>query len=339
MSKNQWLPVLSKLILMAFFSIANIATAIDIQPRIIGGKDAVIDDFPWQVALVLSSSNLYGTQSCGGSILHKRWIVTAAHCFDITDTNPVPPQFVVIGLSNLTDTSADTHQIIAIKSTIKHPEYNKTTLDNDIALVQLSADIDFSVCEAANNCATIEVATPETEANLIPLGTPVWISGWGNISKKSTIYPTQLQSAQVNMVDCLDVDGNYTSSDVTDNMICAQTLGFDTCVGDSGGPLAADSNDGTGSVLAGITSWGPLECDTAGEPGVYTRIANYSCWLNETSDGELNIPVTSCASGSDTSSNMPTQKGGSSGSIAWLSLVFLALFLRLTRQTTLRQSL
>ena len=43
--------------------------------RIIGGKEAREENWPWQV-LVLTASN-----SCGGTLLNNKWVMTAAHCF------------------------------------------------------------------------------------------------------------------------------------------------------------------------------------------------------------------------------------------------------------------
>lgn len=47
------------------------------EGRIVGGSDAIIDDFPYQVSLQYT-----GKHYCGGSILSKTIILTAAHCTD-----------------------------------------------------------------------------------------------------------------------------------------------------------------------------------------------------------------------------------------------------------------
>ncbi len=44
-------------------------------PRIIGGVEATLGRWPWQVSLYYSNRH-----TCGGSIITSQWVVTAAHC-------------------------------------------------------------------------------------------------------------------------------------------------------------------------------------------------------------------------------------------------------------------
>lgn len=44
---------------------------------IVGGNAALPHEFPWQVSIQAGTSHF-----CGGSILNRRWIVTAGHCLD-----------------------------------------------------------------------------------------------------------------------------------------------------------------------------------------------------------------------------------------------------------------
>ena len=290
------------------------ARAVDIQPRIIGGVSSAITEYPWQAALVSNNSDLFNNQTCGASIVHERWLITAAHCMDRPALEDVP-KFVVIGLADLTDNSDPESQVIEIKEHYIHADFNPGTLDNDIALIELIDAIDLAACQAHNNCGLIDIIDGNAEGTVIPEGTAVWISGWGNTQRTGeAVYSQVLQSAQINTVDCLR--GSYTSASITANMICAESSGKDTCAGDSGGPMVALNNLGTGHVLVGLTSWGPGVCATPNEPGVYTRLANYGEWIKATTLGVLNVP--SCETcGNDSTNNDSgnnNANGGGAGS-------------------------
>lgn len=57
--------------------------------------------------------------------------------------------------------------------------------------------------------------------------------------------------------------------------------GFDTCKGDSGGPLmTTDSSNGTPYwYMVGVVSFGASPCGLEGYPGVYTRVSAYMDWI------------------------------------------------------------
>lgn len=64
---------------------SNISGTVHRNGRVIGGRDAFIEEFPWQVSLQRFRIALplpipdWG-HTCGGAILNEYWILTAAHC-------------------------------------------------------------------------------------------------------------------------------------------------------------------------------------------------------------------------------------------------------------------
>lgn len=64
---------------------------------------------------------------------------------------------------------------------------------------------------------------------------------------------------------------------------------LDTCQGDSGGPLLMFTSTNVWQQV-GITSNGD-GCAQPEKPGVYTRVAAYQTWINETMN-EANVPQT-----------------------------------------------
>ncbi|KAL5283337.1 hypothetical protein ACFFRR_005926 [Megaselia abdita] len=79
---------------------------------------------------------------CGGSLISKIFVITAAHC---TEFKGDEPNFVILGDVDLTRTESDmSDQRFQIKRIINHPEYNKSSYYFDIALLELNRVIEFT---------------------------------------------------------------------------------------------------------------------------------------------------------------------------------------------------
>jgi len=281
-----------------------------LAPSIIGGTNAVISDAPWQVGLVyLNASSDYQGQFCGGSLVSSWEIVTAAHCIDSSgDVLTTADIGVMIGRATLSTTA---RTALPLASITVHPGWDKTTNENDIAVLRLAAPV--ALIPGLQEAITLPASSPAD-------GTSALITGWGNTSTSGTSYPTQLKRALVTTVSDSSCDTAYGGINA-EVMLCATGSGFttDTCQGDSGGPLAVES----GGVwqLAGVTSFG-IGCAEAPYPGVYAEVSAFTTWL----DAQLTAgpQVVRIAGASRYSTAIAISKAGFPDPVTSVPVVFVA---------------
>merc|ERR1712198_306237 len=99
---------------------------------IVGGSNAQRGSLPWQVSI-----QTWG-HFCGGTIIGKRWILTAAHCF----TDGSRGVRIVAGEHNLRY-SEGSEQKIYVQKHFTYPQYGPRSQKNDITLLKLSQDLRF----------------------------------------------------------------------------------------------------------------------------------------------------------------------------------------------------
>jgi secreted trypsin-like serine protease len=153
---------------------------------------------------------------------------------------------------------------------INHPNYDTSTSDNDIALIQLSSSVDFT--------DYIKPVCLATDGSVFSAGTISWVTGWGAIRSGVALpSPQRLQEVDVPVVSNEQCKNSYST--LTDNMICAGLTqgGKDSCQGDSGGPMV--SKQDSRWIQAGVVSFGQ-GCAEPDFPGVYARVSQYQTWIN-----------------------------------------------------------
>ncbi|XP_030638955.1 ST14 transmembrane serine protease matriptase b [Chanos chanos] len=245
----------------------NCATRERKASRIVGGEDSSEREWPWQVSLHIKGQG----HVCGASVISDRWLVTAAHC--VQDTNTIkysqPNQWnAILGLHNQVKFNNWT-VTRKVKRIISHPDYNTLTYDNDIALMELDQPVTL-------DASIFPICLPSA-SHTFPAGKEVWITGWGN-TREQGFLATVLQKAEVRIINDT-VCNQLMNGEITSHMMCAGVLkgGVDACQGDSGGPMSSVETSGR-VFLAGVVSWGD-GCGRRNKPGVYTRVSLYRSWI------------------------------------------------------------
>lgn len=257
------------------------------EVSIIGGQDAT-KPYPFFVNLAETLSDGRAEAICAGTHIAPGFIVTAAHCVDgFEEWSEMGLSFeesvkVVFNLTNSDDLGSNDKGLIRAKviATLVHPRYFLEDLHSpDIALIQY----DLSPFANAVLPEIAKLPTSEKAADSVPSATVI---GFGMTDVSKDLWATHLQEAVVKEVDpevCSQID-NPIYEGLPDSFVCYGDFEHgkvDACFGDSGGPLFYYNETGD-AVVIGITSFGPEnDCGVAGEPGVYTSIAYFNDWIEE----------------------------------------------------------
>ena len=257
------------LLFITFFSTVFLTSKVFAQADIVGGEDADIQDYPYQVAL--GSSSGWGFYAyCGASIINEYWILTAAHCVAGESASNTS---VRVGSDNDYAQGGEVYDAAQI---ISHENYGSGN-NWDIALIELEDPISF------NNTTQPVLLVCEQQVNLgvQDPGQMSWVTGWGNT--EGTTNSSQLQVVGVPIT----TESNYWGG-VEDDEIMAgyPDGGYDSCQGDSGGPMVVLAADGETYLQVGIVSWGS-GCADPGYPGVYSRVSYFIDWICDKTNGAV----------------------------------------------------
>jgi len=194
---------------------------------------------------------------CGGVLISKKIVVTAAHCVSHVLTILAPPIF--IGIGNIPH-----ERFMDVEYVVSHPKYNHTAdaeilNGNDIALLVLRGN---------TNSKTVIIDDGSYWSDERTMATPTYVIGFGSdylFGPQSNI----LRFAPVFAYDKRQCEDTFPYR-LANTSGCAGMVPYDACTGDSGSALVMGVNNSF--VLIGIVSWG-LDCGLL--PGVYTRIASF----------------------------------------------------------------
>jgi secreted trypsin-like serine protease len=258
----------------------------ELSYRIVGGVVAKEKAWPWQVALFKRGGGGKFYFHCGGSLIDRSWVLTAAHCISSTDPN----DYVMYEGTNMIAGSGDPpgHRL-AVRRIVRHEGYNPTTSENDIALIELS-----------NEATSQAVELSSSESNVLERpGTSATVTGWGTLRatiQNGTVdllthenirpgdpkyFTTRLMEVEIPLVDEDTCRKTFihTNAVIDHRFLCAGLVegGKDSCQGDSGGPLVAKAANGQ-FIQIGVVSNG-IGCALKEGYGAYSRVSAFKDWI------------------------------------------------------------
>lgn len=250
--------------------------------RIVGGRKTEPGEFPFQVRLNIRSRR--GSGICGGVILDRHHILTAAHCMTACASQHLTTATIENGgvhatIGDHSIKSNDGEIELDVEQIVPHEKYDACNFyanDHDIAMIKTSSPIEYRFTTDGYGSIN-RPCMPKDPELAYREGESVIVSGWGVTRENSGSLSNILRYVQVPVVNTTRCQETYGSR-VTKDHVCAgyQSGGKDSCQGDSGGPLVRVVDNRY--ELVGIVSFG-YGCGQPGAPGVYTRVASYIDWI------------------------------------------------------------
>jgi secreted trypsin-like serine protease len=229
----------------------------NVDKFVVGGSNANIANYPWQISLRVNNGH-----SCGASLISGVKGVTAAHC----GGGALGTYSTLTGTTDRTVTNCGTCALRSLTSFVRHGSFvnnGNQGYPNDIATLRFA-----NVPTNANtNYVTMAAANAGNYA-----GNSCIITGWGRTSSTSAL-PTTLQQGTMTVLTNAACASSWSSAQINNGHICVSANSVSACSGDSGGPLVCSN------TLVGATSWGQAQCNPS-FPSVYSRISFFRTWID-----------------------------------------------------------
>ncbi|XP_022832030.1 uncharacterized protein LOC111360359 isoform X1 [Spodoptera litura] len=238
--------------------------------------------WPWQVALYQQQTSVDFRYICGGTLVSKHHVITAAHCVTKKFSTRVVNQntlTVYLGKHNLRN-SVEGVQVKFVSRIFVHPEYNSTVFSSDLAILELRDEVTYS--------ERVQPACiwPETEKDLkYVVGERGSVVGWGYESTgKAREELTLLEMPVVDQQTCVNSYEQFFGLFTSDKTYCAgyRDVGS-ACNGDSGGGMFFEK-DGSwylrGVVSLSVAKKGVYRCDPT-HYVIFTDVAKFLPWVEE----------------------------------------------------------
>jgi trypsin len=205
-----------------------------------------------------------GDLGCGGVLVARDVVLSAAHCQNVI------ADYVIVGntLKDKVTSGAQKRSIVGEK--VVHPGFDYFSFEHDVMLFKIQPVTKSRLRPIPLN---LKANVPYNNQVLTTMGFGATSEGGSN---SNVLRKVNVQA--VPYAECRPLVSSFVLHRPT--MFCAgiDGGGYDSCNGDSGGPII----DPVNNVLVGVVSWGD-GCARPRDPGVYARISGPQLsWIRST---------------------------------------------------------
>ncbi|KAK0420064.1 hypothetical protein QR680_014495 [Steinernema hermaphroditum] len=244
---------------------------------IFGGKPVKQGDLPMQAlaSFIDSDGKPY---TCGGTLISKNHVLTAAHC------TPYMKEKVMIMVGSVHKQNVTNAQWRKVTKIHVHPRYEHDGIDtyDDIAILEFSPAVSLNRnVKLANIYKNDEEYVKERRAVVAGFGTYKYKNG-----TLKAEHSRELLAIDVNLYPS-DFCSNSWEYFRAEDQLCAGAKDKGVGPGDSGGPLYVVRPGRL--IQIGLTSFAPdpkaMEHDQDKSPSIFTRVSHYCDFISEKTEG------------------------------------------------------
>lgn len=241
-------------------------------------SSAEFGEFPAHAAILKRLSPGDSLFVCSAVLVSNQWLATAAHC-----VRKSRPEELKVRLGEW-DVNRDDEFYPFVESNVReiviHPEFQSTSLSNDIALLRIETVLDP---QQMPHITPACLATPEEQF----VHQRCWLAGWGKDAFGQTgTFQSVLKKVDLPVVGRQECESalRYQTKlgkffRLHQSAMCAGgERGKDACEGDGGSGLYCQDPESGLTKVVGVVSWG-IGCGQKGVPGVYTNLAVFYQWI------------------------------------------------------------